>query len=286
MKIKMVYCWAILPVLLISCNTSRYIYSPATQNVPVLVKKGDSKLSASYSTDLSDPPFADNSTESVPEKNNGFDLQGAVALTDNFALQASYFNRTERDNSNGYYSGDAVVNYKRNLAEIGIGYFKSLNARDKVFFQLFGGAGKGKFSLTDRGTHTDSVSTNYTRYHQADITKFYLQPAMIFRPRPGFALSISTRLSIIKYGNIKTDYTDSELQDYELDNLSRGTYAFWEPAFTNSFGFKKLPGLRFEYQLGFSLSLNERPIHYHPFNFSLGMAFDFPKLFAGQPATD
>ncbi|MEI9958043.1 MAG: hypothetical protein WDM90_17465 [Ferruginibacter sp.] len=39
-------------LLLFSCYTPRYVYSPSAHNVPVLLKKGDSKIAANYSANL------------------------------------------------------------------------------------------------------------------------------------------------------------------------------------------------------------------------------------------
>ncbi|MEO7767756.1 MAG: hypothetical protein ABIS01_10030, partial [Ferruginibacter sp.] len=77
---------AIISVAFVCCNTPRYMYSPSAQNVPVLVKKGDSKVSANYSSDLSGNPFTSSPGTSNKKKSSGFDLQGAVAITDNFAI--------------------------------------------------------------------------------------------------------------------------------------------------------------------------------------------------------
>lgn len=276
---RLVYFLVMGSLLFMSCSTPRYMYSPSAHNVPVLVKKGDSKLSAMYSTNLSQKT-TDNEG-SHESKNRGFDLQGAVAVTDNFAIQANYFSRRESNNGNedDGRPDSSFLNYKRNLTEIGVGYFKPLNSRNLVLFQVFGGIGKGRFSFTDNGK--DINYNSYTKNHQADITKFYIQPAMIFRTRGSFAGSISTRLSIIKYSNIKTDYSASELTDYNLDSLSNGARTFWEPAITNSFGFKKLPGIRIEYQFGTTILLSRRTIDYRSFNFSLALVFDIPKLLRG-----
>lgn len=271
-------------MMLFACSSPRYMYSPSAQNVPVLVKQGDSKLAVNYSPDLNRGIFADNSNDEYYHERAGFDLQGAVAVTNNFAIQLNYFNRTERDSDLGYNGSDNVVKYKRNLTEIGIGYFKSISTRDKVFFQVFGGAGKGNFSFTDKGRDTGSLF--YERSHRADVFKFYLQPAIIFRPRENFSLIVSTRLSFVNYGNIKTDYTPDELSYFELNRLSEGTVSFWEPCFTNNFGFKKLPGVRFEYQLGFCTLMSEKVIAYRGTNFSVGVGLDIPGLFRGNPKGD
>jgi hypothetical protein len=280
---KTVILSVLIPVLLISCHAPRYMYNPAAQNVPVLAKKGDSKLAAYYSSNLSGGIFDDDPSRGTREKSRGYDLQGAVALTDNFAIQASYFNRTELNEGGGNTIDMATIHYKRNLAELGIGYFTPIGRRDKVLFQVFAGAGKGSSSFTDRGI--DQAGIAYVRSHSADVLKLYAQPAFIFRLRENFSIAVSTRLSIINYRNIVTDYTTTEQEEYLLNNLPGGDRAFWEPAFTNSFGFKKLGGVKFEYQFGFSTLMSERSIDYRSFNFALGVMLDLPAVFATEPGT-
>ncbi|MEP7141812.1 MAG: hypothetical protein ABI707_03020 [Ferruginibacter sp.] len=267
----------IIPFLFMSCFAPRYMYSPSAQNVPVLVKSGDSKLAASYSSDLSGDIFGSSSSASDKKGSNGFDIQGAVAISNNFALQANYFNRTEWNRGDENYRNSAVINYKRNLAEIGIGYFKSMNRRDKVIFQVFGGIGKGTSTFTDKGKDQNNIF--YIKNHRADVFKVYIQPAFLFRIRDNFVMSVSSRMSIINFRNIKTDYTETELEDYRLNDLPYGARTFWEPAFTHTFGFNKLRGVKFEYQLSTSLLLSDRTIDYRSFNFSLGVALDIPKIF-------
>ena len=281
----------LLPVILIllaSCNTSRYMYSPSAQNVPVLAKKGDNKLSMVYSTDLSGTPFtttANNNNNPYKRSNRGFDINGAVALTDHFAIQANYFNRTEKDHQYINKPDSTGVIYKRNLTEIGAGYFRQMGRRNRATFQVFGGAGTGVSSFVDKDNFQNNVIV--PRYHRARILKLYAQPAFNFRKSENFAISVSSRLSYISFSNIKTDYTDAELNTYHLKYLASEPQAFWEPAFTNTFGFKKLPGVKFEYQVQLSLILNvDSYIHYTPFNFSLGLVLDIPKLFKGNATAD
>jgi hypothetical protein len=108
----------------------------------------------------------------------------------------------------------------------------------------------------------------------------------MLRSRGNFTASFSSRFSFIKFGNIKTDYTPSELHNYKLDSLTYGTRNFWEPAFTNTFGFKRLPGIRFEYQLGTALLLNQRYIDHRAFNFSFAIQLDLPKLLTRKTGID
>lgn len=269
---KPVYFFPVLSILLASCGMSvpRYMYSPSAQNVTVLVKKGDSKLSANYSLDI-DEPFG-----------RGLDLQGAVALTNNFAIQASYFNRRERDNTQWDNPKNSSINFKRELTEVGIGYFKSIHPRDKVMFQIFGGVGKGAFSFADR--IVDLSNPVVTKHHSADVLKIYFQPAFTFRLTENLGLSVSTRVSIIKFSKVQTDYSALQLEDYHLRQVGYGSHVFFEPAFTNTVGFKKLNGVKLQCQLLVALRVSDPYISNRLLNFSTGFLVDVSKLFkpAGQ----
>jgi hypothetical protein len=110
----------------------------------------------------------------------------------------------------------------------------------------------------------------------------YIQPAFMFRSKGNFAASVSTRFSFIKFGHITTDYTQDELLNYKLDGLTYGFRTFFEPAFTGTFGFKKLPGVQFEFQFGLALLTSTNYIDHRAFNFSGGIVLDIPKIFTGQ----
>lgn len=256
-------------MLALSCNTPRYVHSPAAHNVPVLTQKGDGKIGGYYSTNLVGREIDENNDKTKYNNSNGFDLQGAVAITDHFAIQANYFNRREKT----FDDYDTVsVRYKRNLTELGLGYYVSMGEKKKVLFQIFAGAGLGRFSFTD-------VSPVHNYYHQADVLKIYLQPAFVFRSPGSFSIALSFRNNIIKYNNIKTNYTPILLKDYKLDSLNYGMKFFLEPAFAGSFGFKNVPGLRLEFQMGLSALLSSYNVDHRVFNFSVGTWLDIGSLF-------
>lgn len=270
MKILLQYCVVISLIILSACESARYAYSPSAHNVPVLTQKGDGKIGAAYSTNpRTDETYND---RRIYSHTNGFDAQGAYALSDNWALQASYFQRWERTTGG---PDSATVKYKRNLAELGGGYYFAMNKRKTAFFQVFGGAGLGKFSFTDHSIYGDY-------FHQADILKFYVQPAFVFRCKGSFSTSIALRGSVVKFNSIKTNYNPNELSDYQLNNLDYRAKFFFEPAFVSSFGFKNVPGLRFEFQGSFSLLAAYDPFNYRPVNFSVGSYFDFGSLRRGS----
>jgi hypothetical protein len=253
-------------VIAVSCSTPRYVYSPSAHNVPVLTKKGDSKLGAVYSTNLAGEEKRDGNL--IDNRSRGVDIQGAVAITDHFAVQASYFYRWEKTTGG---SDSTTIRYNRNLGEIGIGYYIPLTNKSNVIFQLFGGAGLGKFSFTDN-------AKSGFNFHEAGITKIYLQPAFLFRSKGSFTSSISLRSSIIQYRNIKTSYSASQLNDYNLDSLGNRAKIFFEPAFTGSFGFKNIPAFRIEFQGGLSFLASRKYFDYRIVNFSVGAWVDIGAL--------
>jgi hypothetical protein len=263
---------------LYSCYTPRYVYSPSAHNVPVLTKKGDNKLAVNYSVNLL--AHTEQAGIDIKEKARGYDLQGAYAFTNHWAIQLNYYHRTER-NAGDFDAGSrdsVVINYKRKLTEIGLGYYHALNNNKQSFFQVFGGIGLGSSGFTDNGRDYNNVYRN--RYHNMNVIKLFIQPAFTVKGKKNFAATFSSRLSTIYFKNISTDYNATELDNYKLDSLSYSPRLFWEPAVINTFGFKKLPGVQFEFQMGFAFLVSHRFADARAFNLSGGLLFDLPKLFA------
>jgi hypothetical protein len=264
-----------------SCYTPRYVYSPSAHNVPQFERKGDSKVAGYYSSIIGNRNSAGSRVN--VNRSSGLDLQGAYAITDHWAVQSSYYLRNEKND--GDYSifnlDSTVITYKRSLIEAGLGYFSPLAKSSKLRFQLFGGLGFGNFSFTDIGS--DAGGQAYQRFFSTRVTKFYLQPAMVLNPSPRFTLGFSSRWTILKFHRIRSDYQPVELNNFKLDSIGYKAVSFWEPAIVNSFNFKKLPGISFEYQFGLGILISRNFVDARPFNFSGGIVFDIRKLFARQP---
>lgn len=258
-----------------SCYTPRYVYSPSAHNVPLFAKKGDSKMGINYSSNLPGSKTINNQV--FRGKSSGFDLHGAYAFHKKFAVQVNHFSRAEQNGGNYSTTRDsAIIRYRRKLTELGAGYYTKLNPESSLIFQLFAGIGIGNFSFTDRGKDVNQVA--YTRYHKSGIFKFYVQPAFQYQNKKRIAAALSSRFSVINFGNIRTDYTPQEQANFELDRISSSPVLFWEPAFVNSFGFKKFPGFLLEYQAGLSLLMSRRFVDARSFNLSIGIQIDPPQL--------
>lgn len=262
-------------VFLSSCYSPRYVYSPASSNVPLLAKKGDSKLAGYYAVN----PGEKATVTSVGKLNSGYgiDVQGAYAVTNHLAIQGSYSKRWEKNYAdfNVNSSDSSIINYNRNISEFGLGFYTYIDERRNSFFQLFAGVGFGKSSFTDKFFSGNVPARSFNM----DVTKLYLQPAILIRNGEVFASSFSSRVSILYFSNVKYDYTTEESDRYQLKDIGKGAKIFWEPAFVNAFGLKKLPGLKLEIQLTMSFLMTQKFVDYRTYNLSAGMVLDISKLF-------
>jgi hypothetical protein len=250
---------------LTSCSTYRYIYTASPANNPVFTQKGESKISGYYSTSS-----GDNSNNSYA---HGFDMQGAYAVANNWAITASYLNRKEKDIYGEAYNifDNSLVNYKRNLFEFGGGYFIPANKAKTITVNMYGGYGTGKFSFTDDGLTSDSAT--YSRYHQSNISKWYIQPAINFLPGTYFRIAFAMKFSFVKYHNIETNYSPDELEYFSLQNLGKRSHNFTEPSLSFQLGIPKIPWVKID--AVFSGVNNRRILNIggdiRTFNFSIGL---------------
>lgn len=279
---KTILTLTVLVVAFANCTTPRYAHSPTAHNVPVLTKQGDSKIAGYYSNNGIYTQTVDNGNNDQYSRkvSQGFDVQGAVAVTNHIGIQASYFKRNEKTNINEDINFDnSLVKYKRNLLEFGAGYITQLDTKQRIMLQAYAGMGFGKTTINETGTDLNNIG--YARYYNTDLTKYYVEPSITFRAKEVFAGSIATRVSVVKFRNINSNYTLNEKENFGLDSLNRYPVVFFEPAFVASFGFNKLPGFRIELQAGLSVLLQDDFLNYRPFNFSLGLAVDIRKLAKG-----
>ncbi len=255
-----------------ACYTPRYMYSPPATNVPLLEKKGDSRVAALYAAGA----VGTGGQANTDFYYRGFDVQLALAVTNHATVLFNQSNRYEKNA--GDFDGlidSAVVVYKRSMTEIGGGYFARL-AGGSAGMQLLGGMGAGKFTLADNGL--DVNGQPYNRFYEARVIKLFFQPAFCVHPSPYFTTGFASRISVLFFNRIRTDYTTAEQTAFLLDGLEQDARVFWEPAIVNSFTFKRLKGLRFEAQVGFASLLSKRFVDYRSFNFAAGVSIDWRRL--------
>jgi len=249
-----------------SCNTPRYVYGASPVNNPYFTEKGDAKLTGYYSGGES----------AGGGLNHGVDVSAAYAFADGWAITGAYYNRREEDvfNADDFFDS-STVSYKRNLWEAGIGFFQPLNTKKTITFNMYAGYANGKFSIDDKGTDlvSGSGTVPYTRFHDAKINKWYIQPSINFMPSKYFHLSLAGRLSFVHYGKVSTSYTKPELANYYLNKIDGKTSIYFEPCLNMQAG---LPKVNWAF-VDFCLSGATRKVGEYPsvrgLNLSIGLTF-------------
>lgn len=274
---------ALCSMALVSCYTPRYMYSPNNTNVPNLKAQGDSKLAAYYATGNKGTGGRRLLRGNDKFNNRGLDLQAAVAVTNHWGI---LFNHSVRKETNsGEFSrriDSAVVRYDRRLTELGIGYFGKFN-NSAARYQIFAGYGFGQSNFTDLGKDNNSV--DYTRFHEAGVKKVFVQLAWQADAGSNFTLSFVNRFNVVLFNKVNTDYTPDEQQVYLLADLDGRASVFWEPGLISNFGFKAVPDLRLELQIGFAVLASRKFIDYRTLNFSVGAIADVGRIFGKKKPT-
>jgi len=264
----------VISIALISCRTPRFIYSPAPPNNPYLREKGESKLAAYYSTAADENDLDD-------EYNDGLDLQAAYAISNNWALTADHFKRSEKDVVRDYNSSStfdsSIIRYKRHLTSFGGGYFLPITKDKNIMINIYGGLGFGEFSFTDNGRNG---GTAVSRHYNSNMTKWYIQPAMNFFAGKYFRTGLIGKLSWVHYGDASTSYTSTELTYYDLDALRGNTLSFFEATWNMQVALKKMSWLYLDG--GFTVCSepfdNNTLLEARNFNASIGLSIDFSKM--------
>ncbi|HXS58225.1 MAG TPA: hypothetical protein VN726_18970 [Hanamia sp.] len=258
--------------LLSSCASYRYIYSASPANNPYFTQKGDSKLTGYYSSSYENQ---------LGQYAAGVDLQAAYAITNHWAVTVGYFNQREKD-VNSYSTYDrpfdsSIVHYKRNLLDVGGGYFLPLNSSKTFILNLYSGMATGRFSFIDNG---QSNAMDYERYHDSRITKWYFQPSVNLIPGKYFRFSFILKASFVHYGDILTSYTPDEQKSLSLDRINNKTLGFTESEINMQFGLPKYPWIKLD--AGFSDASHQFPedsrLSVRSRNVSIGFTFNVSRL--------
>lgn len=267
----------LLIITFISCSSPRYIYTASPANNPIFVEKGESKLTAYYSENGKREYSSSDGNDYATKKANGFDFQGAFALTKNFAITAGYYNRREKDIAQSGLE-NSTIQYKRGLFDLGGGFFLPLNKKQTITFNIYGGVSAGKFSFTDQAFGT---LDDHSQFHNSHVFQWYYQPAFNFMPGKGeyFRMAVLFKKSFVYYSNIKTSYAETEIKQYNLDKLDN-KYAFRFPDVEMNFlfGLPEYPWIKLDAAFVFIFpGVNKKINNVRGQNSSIGLTFDLSK---------
>lgn len=234
-----------ISTLMASCTQPRYVYNPPVRNLHYFKQKGQVKLAADWATGPSR-----NDGGGSDSYDHGFDLQAAYAVSDHWALMASYYNRKESDNISIFSSSSinqySKIDYKRNGYEFAASYFRPLSTTKESFFHLDGGIGFANNSLVDKGTFD---SLGMTRNYSDKMSRIFFQPGF-YTILDGFQFGMGARIQWQFFNNVQTSYRPAELAAYSLSGLNQ-IFNF-EPYLSIRYSAPSLPWLAGEMQTGFT----------------------------------
>lgn len=272
-----------LSLMAVSCSVPRYIYAPSIPVTPFFEEKGEASLSGNYAT-----PGQGDSQKST---GNGFDLQGAYAVTSKLAITANFSQRREKEAYSYIQDGrydifdSSVIKYRRQIFEAGIGYVVPVDRLKTIYLGFFAGVGAGKFTILDQGL--DNNSSGYSRMYENRLLKWYFQPVLNAHAGKYFRFSLATRFSFVRYGSPQTSYTEEELRYYDFDRIRKKTLFISEPSMGIQFIIPDLEWLRLDGGLVFcgdphkSSKLKSRFLT--PF---IGLSFHIPSFSQRQKKED
>jgi hypothetical protein len=272
-----------LSLMAVSCSVPRYIYAPSIPVTPFFEEKGEASLSGNYAT-----PGQGDSQKST---GNGFDLQGAYAVTSKLAITANFSQRREKEAYSYIQDGrydifdSSVIKYRRQIFEAAIGYVVPVDRLKTIYLGFFAGVGAGKFTILDQGL--DNNSSGYSRMYENRLLKWYFQPVINAHAGKYFRFSLATRFSFVRYGSPQTSYTEEELRYYDFDRIRKKTLFISEPSMGIQFIIPDLEWLRLDGGLVFcgdphkSSKLKSRFLT--PF---IGLSFHIPSFSQRQKKED
>lgn len=238
MKIKQIlilFVSGYILVGLLSCA----VYTPNVVNTPLLRHKGETAISA--------------------HAGNGFHLQGAHAISHNVGIMANYMGVADK-----VVSDNITRKGTGNFFEVGLGYYSAYYGQRGVF-ELYGGAGIGNVNIKKSGTGFS------TKDLEARITRYFIQPSFGGRWKL-LEIAFTPRITAVNYNNLKTTYTQADLEADKFQYLENHPWVFIEPSLTLRAGFA---GLKAQIQFGHSFKFSNDELGFDPGFINAGLMFRF-----------
>jgi hypothetical protein len=213
-------------------------------------------------------------------------FQGAYALTDHWAVGYNFDYREEKsgyynvhftsNNNNQFinnYYDSSIVTTNRSSHEFLVGYYKSLNKSNNLFFSTYGGYGIGLIHMIESGA--DSALNPYQRDLQAAIHKIFIQPSIYYRPTKNTSLALIAKVSGFFYQFSNNNYTQGEKVYYKMNINNNDPFIDVEPTFLFSLGIKNVHIIT-SYTI--SAKLSGKPLDAIATSFSIGGTIDIANI--------
>ncbi len=221
---------------LTACSSHRFLYYVPTPNIPVLEKKGESKLSAEGS-------LGSQGKATI----YGLAFKTAYAISNHWAIGYSYNYMSDHTiyyRSNGglfkpveyNYYDSSNVHTSRSTQEFMLGYYTPVNKTKTIFFSTYAGYSIGQFSMNESGFSSDT--NKYERHQNGSINTFFIQPGFYINPIPNISLALVGKISAFNYQFADNNYTTNEKDYFKMNVNSNDYLVTFEPTAMISLGVK------------------------------------------------
>lgn len=262
-----------------SCSSTnpRYVSAPAVPNTAFFRQAGDMKFSGSANIAPGGKYFYRYDEDKNGRETSqvyGFDGQAAFAVSDHFLVSVGGMHRSELNKYNNddlnSLNSRAEISYKRNMFDAGLGFYGPLGM-GRTYFNFVAGVGLGNVKSNDDGFSGNALTDH--RYHDASFVKYNLHPSFNFFFTRYFRMSIAPRFSFLKYYDIKTNYTPTELKKVEYDALPDYYLPVFEPSLVLQSGFRGAEWLKLDAGFHFSTNPNIGAHNLRSRNFLISLGF-------------
>lgn len=248
-----------LSVLFYSCAdslhpVSYYAYTPFPVNAPLLKEKNEIQIRAQLIAGLRDP-------ESDKGKVRGGNLQAAYAVSNHIGIIGSYTYSNEFEDYNTGSSYAETISYKKNMAEIGAGYFTPVSKNKRAALEVYAGYSAGQSNIEN-----EAFGLGPAGEYSGRIQRFYVQPAFALHITQNLRMGFLIRTSFMKFRNGGTYYPDDKLREMEQRHI-----AFLEPSFVIQFPVGSLNWIRGHVQITRAIKIANKDVGYREGVGSIGL---------------
>jgi hypothetical protein len=242
------YFFIVFTVLIIfsSCvgTTPKYLHAPNGLNLLQVKKKNDVKVAVNYGGTGHGKTVGG----SAKQQTNGVSIQTAFAISNSLAIKTDFYKYWDKDENlnDENRNNNFQLFYKRQSAEIAIGYFKNAQKKGEVNFNFYTGIGVGNNSF-DGFLKNDSA---INRYYKAGYFKWFAMPSITYVQSENYSITIGYKLSVVKFNNLVTN--DASLKQGIYKNFTTKNSVYGDFAIDNQFSFDNLKGYSFHATVGIS----------------------------------
>ncbi len=134
----------------------------------------------------------------------------------------------------------STIKYKRRAIDIALGAFFPLTEQKRSYLTLEAGVNLGDLYSS---LSAPNISPEIY-YFNANTYKYYITPGFDYHFSPYLRVNFNTKLLLLNFGNIRTNYSDYNLSHTQLDYLYSNNIRTSESSLNFQFGSKRIDWIK------------------------------------------